>query len=106
MNKNTNFKVKNLNGTSDPRYALSNSKTGSSWLAIWRSEASSDRSTCCKIGCSNDAEVGAHVIVCDGRTDNTWYLVPFCKKCNNTNNTSEMFIDSRVTLVPVRRDMR
>jgi hypothetical protein len=106
MNKNTHFAVKNLNGTSDPRYALSKSKDGPSWLRIWREHSGSSRKSCCVMNCSNQAQVGAHVIICDGRTSNIWYLAPFCHGCNNHNNTDEMYLDSRVELIPVRPGLR
>ncbi len=104
-NKNTNFKVKNINGTGKNPYKNSSSKDGPSWLGIWKREAKSDRKTCAVIPCGETATVGAHVLVTDKRCSNEWYLAPFCKKHNNWNNTGEMFLDSRITLVSVRDDM-
>lgn len=103
---NSHFLVKNINGTSQALYANSSSRDGSSWLEVWRREARSSRATCCALNCSGPAEVGAHVILCDGRRDGLWYLVPFCKSCNHNSNVSEMFIDSRVTIVPLRPEYR
>lgn len=99
---NTHHKVKNINGTSDPRYAKSKSKTGASWLAVWRDETDSDRDTCCVLGCSRTDLVGGHVIKVDGRASNEWWLAPICNAHNNHTNTEEMFLDRRVELVSVR----
>ena len=99
---NSHFKVKNINGTSGERYANSGSKTGSSWLQIWRDQTGSDRTTCCVLQCARTDLVGGHVMKCDGRSSNEWWLAPICNMHNNHNNKEEMFIDSRVTLVAVR----
>ena len=99
---NSHFKVRNINGTSGERYANSGSKTGPSWLKVWRDGTGSARATCCVLQCGKDAEVGAHVMKVDGRSSNEWWLAPFCKEHNNTHNTDEMFVDSRVTLISVR----
>jgi 5-methylcytosine-specific restriction endonuclease McrA len=98
-NMNSHFKVKNVNGTSRSPYANSSSKTGLSWLEVWRNSSKSDRETCCRLGCTSEDLVGAHVIKVDGRSSNEWWLAPLCRGCNNFNNTEEMFIDSRVALV-------
>jgi len=70
--------VKNLNGTADrmPK------GTYYSWKQWW--EAKKYKTFpyfCSTYGCSNNAEVGAHVQkVYEG---NEWYIVPLCKSCNN-----------------------
>lgn len=99
MNRNTNYLVKNINGTSDnpPPSGYS------SWLDYWRNETGSSRCTCCVMGCSNSAEVGAHVQIKDGRVGNEWYIAPMCKYHNNYHNTEPMYLDSRVTLVSANR---
>ena len=97
----THFKVKNVHGTSNPRYAESSSKMASSWLKKWREETKSDRKTCCVIGCSSEDLVGGHVIIVDKRSDNSWWIAPICRGHNNFSNETEMFLDSRVTLVAV-----
>ena len=99
---NSHFKVKNINGTSGERYANSGSMTGSSWLQIWREHTGSNRTTCCVLECPHTDLVGGHVMKCDGRSSNEWWLAPICNMHNNHNNTQEMFIDSRVTLLAVR----
>jgi hypothetical protein len=75
-NMNTHQCVRNINGTSGERYANSGSKTGASWLAVWRNAAHSDRKTCCVLECSRTDLVGGHVIRVDGRQSNEWYLAP------------------------------
>ena len=100
MNQNTNYLVKNINGTSEERYKDQNCRCRS-WLAHWRNNTGSDRSTCCVIQCNRGVQVGAHVQIKDGRVGDNWYIAPFCKKCNNYNNISKMFIDSRTTLIPI-----
>lgn len=102
---NSHFKVRNINGTSGDRYAKSSSKTGSSWLAVWRRETGSSRAQCCVLDCSRTDLVGGHVMKVDGRSSNEWWLAPICNSHNNHSNTKEMFIDSRITLVTVRDDM-
>jgi hypothetical protein len=102
MNKNTNYVVKNINGTSEERYKDQNCNC-KTWIGHWRNNTSSDRQTCCVIGCNKSVQVGAHVQIKDQRVGDTWFIAPFCKTCNNYHNTSEMFIDSRVTLVPVSK---
>jgi len=57
---NSHFKVKNINGTSGQPYANSGSKTGSSWLQIWRDQTGSDRTTCCVLQCARTDLVGGH----------------------------------------------
>jgi hypothetical protein len=101
-NLNTHFQVKNINGTSDPRYANSQSKTEDSWLAVWRSETGSQRTTCAALNCSREDLVGGHVINCDGRSSNEWMLAPICKAHNHPSNKDPFFLDSRVTLVYLR----
>ncbi|KDO31405.1 hypothetical protein SPRG_19543 [Saprolegnia parasitica CBS 223.65] len=100
-NMNTHFCVKNINGTSGPRYAKSSSKTESSWLEMWRQATGSNRRTCCINGCAREDLVGAHVMITDRRSDNTWYLAPLCKGHNHCSNTNGMWIARNVTLIPV-----
>jgi protein AIR1/2 len=93
-NQNTHFKIKNINKTSNRKCDCPN------WLVHWRIFANSFREICAVIPCGYPAEVGAHVLISDGRYPNQWYVVPMCKKHNNYNNLDEMFIDCRILLVP------
>lgn len=105
-NHNTHDGVRNVNGTSDPRYAKSKSRTGKSWIATYRQETGSRRSTCARLQCSGPAAVGAHVLRTDGRKNNSWHLVPVCHTCNHHTNTEVMWMDSRTTLMPLSPSRR
>ena len=99
MNKNTNFCVKNINGTSKNTHPSGSS----SWLGQYEKVTGSTRKTCSVMGCSRKAEVGAHVQIKDGRVGNEWYLTPMCKAHNNYHNTQPMYLDSRVRLVSAKK---
>lgn len=105
-NMNTHFVVYNVNGTSQERYSDSASRDAASWLDVWRDETRSSRSTCSALNCSNDAAVGAHVRLADGRSSNAWYIAPFCRSHNHFSVTDSIPLDSRVNLVPVSRSRR
>ena len=69
--------VKNLHNTAnrDP--------TGcTSWLDFCGAQKPCN---CANIECRNRAEVGAHVKKV-GVSDGAWYIVPFCKKCNASDD--------------------
>ena len=91
---NSHFRVKNLKGTSDNKC-----KRCKSWIRHWRNHAKSIRSICCVLGCTNEAEVGAHVLIADRRTNQQWWIVPFCRKHNHYRNVGNMLIDVRTMLV-------
>mmetsp|Transcript_23324 Transcript_23324/g.56556 ORF Transcript_23324/g.56556 Transcript_23324/m.56556 type:complete len:106 (-) Transcript_23324:287-604(-) len=95
MNCNTNLKVKNLKGTSKPRYVQVNR------LAAWRKYCKSERKSCAVVNCNNECKVGAHVKLTDGRRGNQWYIAPFCFGCNHWTNGQEMFLKKGVGLMPV-----
>ena len=85
--------VKNLKGTSD------NLPNGySSWRDFWESKKGYWPSKCAAYGCYGKPEVGAHVIKVYGN-DKSWYIVPLCYSCNNSDNT--FYVDESM-LVPVR----
>ena len=87
--------VKNLNGTADngPR-----SKGVSSWREFWESRKGHSFGKCSCSGCSNFADVGAHVQKCD-QSDRRWYIVPLCASCNGKRDT--FFSVHSNDLVPV-----
>lgn len=69
------MKVKNINGTSD------NSCSCGSWIAHWKNYGGESIPTyCSEISCIGKDLVGAHVQKETG--DNSWYIVPLCKKHN------------------------
>ncbi len=98
-NKNTNYLVKNVNGTTGLRCKCA------SWLDHWRQNSKQKRRTCAVIGCSNTAQVGAHLRSADRRTDRRWWIAPLCKRCNNSKNRKEMFLDRRVVLVSANKKL-
>ena len=100
-NHNTHVGVRNVNGTGSSRYADSKSRTAESWLAMWREETRSTRSTCGRLQCSKAVAVGGHVIRTDGRHDKRWYIAPLCYACNLHTNTETMWMKNGVALVPL-----
>ena len=53
------------------------------WKRHWENETGLRWPSYCGIhGCRNDAEVGAHIRLDDGRTGNYWYILPMCRACN------------------------
>jgi hypothetical protein len=88
-NKNTHYVVKNLRGTTKLKCSCG------SWLDHWRNGARSQRATCAAIvngrPCGRTAEVGAHVVSVDRRTDCRWWIAPFCKKHNHYRMTERVF---------------
>ena len=94
---NTHYTVKNVRGTTGLRCGCG------SWLSHWKKCARSQRATCVIIGCGRTAEVGAHVVSLDRRTDRQWWIAPFCKHHNHYNAEQKVFLDSRVTLVSANK---
>lgn len=90
------MKVRNLVGTTK------NTCSCGSWLDHWRNHHPGigvdffcSHKECLKIDL-----IGAHVQIVDG-VDKSWYIVPLCKK---HNNTSEIFeVVSYATLVPAKK---
>lgn len=88
-------KVRNLNGTGSERYK--NPPSGyKSWLDFWEKKAEENAGECGH--CGEKADLGAHVKKATG-TDNSWYIVPLCAKCNK--KPSEEAFDVYETLIPV-----
>ncbi|GGF41230.1 hypothetical protein GCM10011611_54570 [Aliidongia dinghuensis] len=93
LHRNSHWLVKNLNGTTDNKCECA------SWIAHWRNCTGSDRVLCCVVPCGRLAQVGAHVIVIDRRSDRSWWIVPMCKKHNNTHNQEPMYIKRDIEMV-------
>lgn len=74
--------VKNLKGTS--KYQP---KIDDSWLKGWERIKNKEAILCQSCFCSKYDEdlVGAHVQKIT-EDDSKWYIIPFCKKCNNKNS--------------------
>ena len=82
------MKVRNINGTSD------NTCKCSSWLNHWEKFSGQAIPTYCpEKTCTQKPEVGAHVQK-DSSTDNSWYIVPLCKKHNGETGKSLEISDS------------
>jgi len=92
--KQTHWAVRNINGTSD------NKCNCKSWITHWKLGTGKKGYIPCSVhGCGRTAEVGAHVLVTDGRSSWHWWIAPFCKGHNHKSNTEEMFIRSNVELI-------
>lgn len=74
--------VHNIKGTSDRRPK----GEFDSWLDFWEKRTNKISSWCARKGCDNISEVGGHVQEHGKSTRNYWYIVPLCKKCNNSYN--------------------
>ncbi len=93
-NKQSHWAVRNINGTSDNKCKCK------SWLAHWKLGTNKKGFIPCSVyGCSRRAEVGAHVLVTDGRSNWQWWIAPFCKKHNHKSNTDEMYLKIGVELI-------
>ncbi|MGL5683117.1 MAG: hypothetical protein ACRDDZ_08740 [Marinifilaceae bacterium] len=85
--------VKNVNGTSRFKVPLDYN----SWLHYWKSTSrQSHVYYCANRGCSNEAEVGAHVKKVYGNDDH-YYIVPLCRVCNASIGNFQV----TETLIPV-----
>ena len=71
------MKVKNLNGTSDITPSGFNS-----WKEFYTHKHGYWPSVCSCLGCSRNANVGAHVKKV-GSYDERWYIAPLCYYHNN-----------------------
>jgi hypothetical protein len=82
------MKVKNLNGTAD------NTCKCASWIDHWKKFSSQPTPTICVVtGCNEKTEVGAHIQK-DVATDNSWYIIPICKKCNGKKGQDLIISDT------------
>jgi len=96
-NKNLNWKVKNLNGTTGLRCRCG------SWLAHWYNYTGSRRRRCAVIGCQRNVEVGAHVLSADRRTDVKWWIAPFCKTHNHYTHNKDVFLKEEIELISANK---
>eukprot|EP00117_Sycon_ciliatum_P045377 scpid88993/ scgid32624/ len=81
------YKVKNLGGTSNPRYLNARNNRGcSTWIAYWRHSNEIPESwelRCSVYACKGTGSVGAHVHFTIPSDDGTWYIIPMCPDHNN-----------------------
>ena len=84
--------VKNINGS-----GRSSAPCGySSWLEYWKEKSGESIYSCSASNCLGTDLVGAHVQKAYSE-DESWYIVPLCKSCNNRTDTFNV----TATLVPV-----
>lgn len=89
------IKVQNVNGSS----RFENPVGYNTWLEYWETKTGKSAWRCSAIDCHKFGRVnlvGAHVKKV-GSYDNSWYIVPLCRGCNN--RVDEFYVDE--TLVPV-----
>jgi hypothetical protein len=94
---NSHFHVRNVPETTGDRCGCA------SWMSHWRRHTGATRATCMRLGCSNLAEVGAHVEHDDQRRSPGPWIAALCKECNHPTNTDVMVLDSRSSLVKAQR---
>ncbi|MGJ3350981.1 hypothetical protein AAZR23_16025 [Morganella sp. Je.2.23] len=87
------MKVTNINGTSDHKCKCD------SWIKHWEEFSKQTADKCSVKGCSSDAEVGAHVQK-SGSTDECWYIVPFCRKHNQSSEDAVLELNAGTDLEP------
>lgn len=85
-------KVRNVNGSG--RFPAPSGY--STWLEYWEDKAGMTASVCGAYGCNRKDLVGAHVQKVGGY-DNSWYITPICKSCNQRTDEFEVYFP----LVPV-----
>ena len=77
-------KVTNINGTSANRCECV------SWLEHWKNfSGGGTPASCSEEGCTEKPEFGAHVQRA-GSTDRSWYIVPLCRRHNETAGPLEI----------------
>lgn len=82
-------RVKNINGTSDNKCSCN------SWLDHWKKFSGQSSEYCSEKSCLTKTDlIGAHVQKANS-TDNSWYIIPFCKT-HNASKTELEIMDSRV----------
>lgn len=87
--------VKNLKGSSDISCGCSD------YLCHWENYGGKKADKCGKLGCSNKAVHGGHVIKCHGNSSNTQYIIPLCRSHNSSNYTDCFYVKSTIPLVNV-----
>jgi hypothetical protein len=77
------MKVKNINGTTGRNCSCGG------WIHHWRKFGNQTATVCRAKGCTNKDLVGAHVQK-DVKSNNNWYIVPFCNKHNKSEAKVEL----------------
>ena len=87
--------VKNIHGTSQEKYIISN-------LSKKYEQAGGTSSNKCQVaGCTNDATATAHVQKAHGNASNDWILTKTCAKHNSAHNEKTMKVNAS-SLVKVK----
>lgn len=82
---------RNIRGTSD------RSCRCGTWLKHWFVETGLVSAACAVVGCSGDAEVGAHVQSTHGNSTKEHWIVPLCRRCNGLST----LFDLKTSAIPV-----
>jgi len=94
-NNSNSTMVKNLNGTSDVRYAIPDLHT--KYLAM----GGVDSGNCQVKECPDAGSKTAHVKKTDGRTADDWYLCWVCAAHNHTSYTAPYALRSNAKLISI-----
>lgn len=94
-NNNNSTMVKNLNGTSGPRYEISD--LHGKYLRM----GGVDSGNCQVKECHDPGSKTAHVKKTDGRSDDDWYLCWVCATHNHTTYTAPYALRSNAKLISV-----
>ena len=88
--------IRNINGTSDNKCKCL------TWLDHWKKYSGRGIPTYCPTKeCMEKSEVGAHVQKED-INDNSWYIIPLCKKCNAKKGQSLTVSDTPLVSANVK----
>lgn len=91
--------VHNIKGTSDRKpYGIYDS-----WLDFWEKQKDDISVFCSCKDCNEISEVGGHVQKHGNDTEDYWYIVQLCKKCNNPHNIKPFEVSTK-DLVRVTED--
>jgi hypothetical protein len=66
------------------------------FLEFYEKESGHSTKICKVKGCTNGAEMGAHIKKVKLRVnqDNSWYVIPMCKTCNCREDEFELNVDA------------
>lgn len=88
--------VRNINGTSNNKCTACRS-----WKNHYIRDGGEWPNKCVVVGCIYSAEVGAHIQF-KGIDDNKWYILPFCRPCNNRYD-EDLLVPASVLMISARK---
>ena len=93
------MRIRNVSGTTATKCGCR------TWKRHWMNEIGRPWPKSCGVyGCSNTADVGAHVRFDDRRTGNHWYILPMCNHHNSLkSNLSDERMDKRFCVAWARK---